>query len=487
MSAASPTPPESTVPLRIKLAFGAGSIADGAKNGAFNTFLLFYYTAVLGLPGTLSGLAIFIALCVDAITDPLVGSVSDNFRSRWGRRHPFMYAAAVPMGLCFFGLFSPPVGLGETGLFVWLTTFSIGVRLFLTFYMVPSGALAPEMTTHYDERTTLVSYRWMLGWMGSLAISASGWFWFFRDSAEGIDGRLEAANYPGLGLFACVLVATAILVSSRGTHSLIPGLRQPEREGPLFSPARFASEVRNALANRSYRMLLAGSLFSATALGVQEVFGTYMYTYFWEFRAEQLGTLALLAIIPVMGGVALARPISGRLDKRRAAMGLATFAILFGPVAVVLRLLDVLPENGTLPLFLIVAAHGGLIVVAAIQIGILFSSMIMDSVDENELATGLRQEGIFVSAIAFMNKAVSGFGNFVGGVLLDVIGFPRGAAQAAVGVVPEETVMMLGLLQGPGMMFFYLGSLIFLARYTISRERYREIIHQLDLRRGGGD
>jgi Na+/melibiose symporter-like transporter len=113
--------------------------------------------------------------------------------------------------------------------------------------------------------------------------------------------------------------------------------------------------------------------------------------------------------------------------------------------------------------------------------------MIMDSVDENELATGLRQEGIFVSAIAFMNKAVSGFGNFVGGILLDVIGFPRGAAQAAVGVVPEETVMLLGLLQGPGMMFFYLGSLIFLARYTISRERYREIIHQLDLRRGGGD
>jgi Na+/melibiose symporter-like transporter len=487
LSEAPPTPPESVVPLRIKLAYGAGSIADGAKNGAFNTFLLFYYTAVLGLPGTLSGLAIFIALCVDAITDPLVGSVSDNFSSRWGRRHPFMYAAAIPMGLCFFGLFSPPVGLGENGLFVWLTTFSIGVRLFLTFYMVPSGALAPEMTTHYDERTTLVSYRWMLGWMGSLAISASGWFWFFRDSAEGIDGRLEAANYPGLGLFACVLVATAILVSSRGTHSLIPSLRQPERVGPLFSPTRFASEVRNALANRSYRMLLAGSLFSATALGVQEVFGTYMYTYFWEFRAEQLGLLAVLAIIPVLGGVALARPISGRLDKRRAAMGLATFAILFGPVAVVLRLLDLLPENGTTLLFLIVAAHGGLIVVAAIQIGILFSSMIMDSVDENELATGLRQEGIFVSAIAFMNKAVSGFGNFVGGILLDVIGFPRGAAQAAVGVVPEETVMLLGLLQGPGMMFFYLGSLIFLARYTISRERYREIIHQLDLRRGGGD
>jgi Na+/melibiose symporter-like transporter len=481
-----PTPAAPRVPLQIKLAYGAGSIADGAKNAAFNAFLLYYYTAVLGLPGTLSGLAIFLALCVDAINDPLVGSISDNFQSRWGRRHPFMYAAALPMGLCFYALFDPPAGLGTNGLFLWLVTFGIGVRIFLTFYMVPSGALAPEMTTNYDERTGLVSYRWALGWLGSLTVTGAGWFWFFRDSAENIDGRLTAANYPGLGLYCGVLVASAILISSRGTHALIPTLRQPLRVGPLFSPSRFASEVRNALSNRSYRMLLAGSLFSASALGVQEVFGTYMSTYFWEFRSEQLGTLAVLTVIPVFVGVALARPVSARLDKRRAAIGLATFAVLFGPVAVVLRLLDLLPANGSPWLFWLVAAHGGLIVVAAIQIGILYSSMIMDSIDESELATGLRQEGIFVSAIAFTSKAVSGLGNFVGGFLLDVIGFPRGAENALVGTVPETKVMWLGLLAGPGMMLFYLGSLYFLSRYRLSRERYREIVHELDARRAAG-
>jgi Na+/melibiose symporter-like transporter len=229
-------------------------------------------------------------------------------------------------------------------------------------------------------------------------------------------------------------------------------------------------------------MLLAGSLFSASALGVQEVFGTYMSTYFWEFRSEQLGTLAVLTVIPIFIGVALARPVSSRFDKRRAAIGLATFAVLFGPVAVVLRLLDLLPANGDPWLFWVVALHGGLIVVAAIQIGILYSSMIMDSVDESELATGLRQEGIFVSAIAFTNKAVSGLGNFVGGFMLDVIGFPRGAENAAVGAVPAEQVMWLGLLAGPGMMFFYLGSLFFLARYRLTRERYLEIVHELAAR-----
>ena len=99
------------VSLGVRIAYGIGSIADGVKNVAFNAFLVLYYTTVLGLPGTLSGLAIFIALCVDAITDPLVGSISDNFRSRWGRRHPFMLFAALPMALCLFSLFSPPEGL----------------------------------------------------------------------------------------------------------------------------------------------------------------------------------------------------------------------------------------------------------------------------------------------------------------------------------------------------------------------------------------
>jgi Na+/melibiose symporter-like transporter len=135
------------VPTRLRLAYGVGSVADGVKNATFNAFLVLYYTTVLGLPGTLSGLAIFIALCFDAVSDPLVGSLSDNFHSRFGRRHPFMFFAALPMALCMYALFAPPEGLDQAGLFVWLVTFAIGVRLFLTFYMVPSGASSSSWPT----------------------------------------------------------------------------------------------------------------------------------------------------------------------------------------------------------------------------------------------------------------------------------------------------------------------------------------------------
>ena len=87
----------SDVNFTTKLSYGVGQAAEGIKNAAFGTFLLLYYNQVLGLSGSLAGIAIFIALCFDAVTDPIAGSISDNFRSKWGRRHPFMYASAIPV------------------------------------------------------------------------------------------------------------------------------------------------------------------------------------------------------------------------------------------------------------------------------------------------------------------------------------------------------------------------------------------------------
>ena len=136
----SPAEGQDRVSLASKVFFGSGSISEGTKNTAFNVFLLFYYNQVLGLPGTLSGGAIFLALCVDAVTDPLVGSISDNLHSRWGRRHPFMYVSALPMAICFYLLFSPPDGLSEMGLFTWLTVFAVGVRTSMTLYSIPSNS-----------------------------------------------------------------------------------------------------------------------------------------------------------------------------------------------------------------------------------------------------------------------------------------------------------------------------------------------------------
>ena len=144
-------PGKERVPFSTRSFYGLGSISEGIKDAAFKVFLLFYYNQVLGLPGSLGGLAILLALVVDAITDPLMGSISDNFHSRWGRRHPFMYAAPLPMAACFFLLFNPPASLGETQIFLWLTSFAVLVRVSMTLYSIPSNSMVAEMTPHYDD------------------------------------------------------------------------------------------------------------------------------------------------------------------------------------------------------------------------------------------------------------------------------------------------------------------------------------------------
>jgi Na+/melibiose symporter-like transporter len=149
----------------IKVSYGVGQAAEGIKNAAFNVFVFFYYTQVLGLPTVYTGIAIGIALAVDSITDPLIGSLSDNWQGKHGRRHPFIYASILPLGLAFVGLFNPPE-LGEFSLFLWLTVFSVATRAMMTLYYVPHVSLGAELTDDFNERTEVVAFRYFFSYVG---------------------------------------------------------------------------------------------------------------------------------------------------------------------------------------------------------------------------------------------------------------------------------------------------------------------------------
>jgi Na+/melibiose symporter-like transporter len=467
------------IPLTTKLYYGSGSIAEGTHNIAFNTLLLFYYNQVLGLSGTLGGAAIFIALCVDAITDPLMGSISDNFHSRWGRRHPFMYASALPMATCFYLLFNPP-DLGEMGLFLWLAFFAIGVRVSMTLYSIPSNAMVAEVTTHYVERTSLVAYRFLFGWLGGLAIAQIAYLHYFAPSQDYSDGRLDPTAYGAFALVCALVICSSILICSGGTHRLIPTLGRPPEPTPL-TVRRFITEIRGVLSNRSYVMLLVASLFAAAAGGFNDVVGLYMSTYFWEFSTSEIAVLVASLVLSVILAFAITPALTARFDKKKVALAFASFGVACGPLPVFLRLLGWLPENGDPMLLPIILIHGVLLVTGVIAIGILIASMIADAIDEAELSTGKRQEGMFMSAIAFSAKATSGVGGFFAGLVLDLIHFPT---QADPGSVPPEKIFKLGLAVGPGLLLFYLLMLYFISRYRITRERHREILSELERRRG---
>jgi Na+/melibiose symporter-like transporter len=467
------------VPLTTRFFYGFGSISEGVKDTAFNTFLLFYYNEVLGLSGTLSGTAILLALCVDAVTDPLVGSISDNFRSRWGRRHPFMYASALPMSVSFWFLFNPPAGAGQYTLFAWLTIFAILVRSSMTLYSIPSNSMVAELTSNYDDRTSLVSWRFMFGWAGGLSMTQLAYRVYFPDVGT-TDGLLNAAAYGGFSLVSAITIFIAIIVCTAGTHHLIPSLHQPANATP-FSFGVFRSDFRAVFRNRSYLMLLIASLLASVAAGFNTAVGLYMSRYFWGFDPDQIAQIALFLGISLFFGIALARPLTVLFEKKRSAVALTAFGVSFGPLPIFLRLAGVMPENGDPLLLPLMIGHAVLLVTALITIGILFASMIADTIDESELATGKRQEGMFSSAITFTAKATSGLGVFVAGITLDLIDFPT---RAGPGDVPEDTVTALGFAVGPGLFFFYSATLFFVSRYSITRARHEEVIAELARRRG---
>jgi Na+/melibiose symporter-like transporter len=310
-----------------------------------------------------------------------------------------------------------------------------------------------------------MSYRFMFGFLGGLGASLLGYLVFFAER-DGVDGRLVAESYGGFSLACAAIMAASILACALGTHRLIPTLRQPPSGG--FSAAGLIREGRALLANRSYRTVVIGLLFASAAGGFNDVVGLYVSTFYWEFTSTEIASFVGAIALAVLVAAPAARPLSERLGKKRAALALASFAILFGPLPIFLRLLGWMPANREPLLFWLIFAHSAIVVAVVFAVSIIVASMITDVVDQHELDTGKRQEGLIISAVAFTQKAASGVGGFVAGLALDVIAFPRGAAP---GGVPAEKLAALGLAVGPGLLAFYFLVLYFLSRYEINRRR----------------
>lgn len=461
-----------------KLFYGAGSVATGVKETAFNVFLLFFYTQVAGLSAALAGSAIFIALLVDALTDPLVGYWSDNLQTRWGRRHPLMYASAVPMGVAFYLLFHPPIGAGETVLFAWMVVFAILVRFTMTFYQVPSTALTAEMTSDYDERTSLSGFRVLLGWVGGIAFAMVAYLLFLAPAAGYSDGRLNPQGYEALSLTGAIVIVLAILICSIGTHGLIPKLKAHSDEASPSTGLR--TDFSNLLRNPPFLALILIIFISASGIGFTEVMNLYVYTYFWGLSTEQIALVTLAALVGTIGAFAGVPWAAKRYDKRPVGMFAVLLLMTSTPTLIFLRLLEKLPANGTDALLGILCVNAGIAVFGGVGLTIIFTSMLADTMDRNELDTGQRQEAVYSSALTFSLKATSGLGGLVAGLVLEAIAFPTGSETGEIGA---QTLTRLGSTVAIVIVFFWFFALLAFRRYSLTRDEHTSILEQIGAKR----
>ena len=464
---------DEVVSIRTKLSFGVGASGEAATNWIFNALTFFYYNQILGLSGTLAALAVTIGIFSDAMTDPLMGSISDRFRSRFGRRHPFMFAAPAPLVLSIYAIFNPPVGLETWGLFAWFTLFTVLMRTFLTLFAVPHLAMGAELSDDYNERSKVMSYNNIFAYLGGFTMHVFVWFVVFPSFT---DGQRNHDAYMPIVLMCCLLVAACIFFSAWATRDRIPYLKQPPDDMDHFSFVRLLLDIRDAIRNRHYMYLLLGLFFLSVMIGTHETLGIYMGTFFWELTPIQIGWLIMGNVIGYTVGFVMSARLHRWFDKRWTIVATAVGLSLFWSAAVTLRLFDLAPANSTWTLVAFIISLGWVASTCGSIINISVMSALADIADEHDLKTGRRQEGIFYSARTFFAKATNGVGHVVAGIALDLIEFPT---RAVPGTIASEKIFALGIIDGPFAMVWGLIAAVFYAGYRITKTYHAEIQRKL--------
>lgn len=451
-----------------KVFYGSGATTFGIKDAGFNYFLLIYYNQVLGLDAFLAGLALAIAVLVDALSDIIVGFLSDNWRSRWGRRHPFMYAAALPIAVSFFFIWNPPEGVSDsqTMLFSYLMIMAILVRSCVTFFEVPNASMGPELTKHYDDRTGIMAFRYVFGWLGGLSMSVLTFMVLLPSDPA---GQLGPNGYQLFGMIGSGAMLVMLLCSSIGTHRHIQLFHIP-KETQRFEPRVVARAITDMFSNRSFVAVFVSALFFGAAAGVSQAMSVYVGTFFWNLSSQELGYIPLLGVIAVPTSFFLAPRLAARWGKKQATMRCFMFAICFLPVAFIAALLGFFPGRESALYLPLLMSHYFIETSAIISMQIVFASMNADVVEDRSAETqGRRDEGLIFAARNFAKKAVSGLGVLLAGVILWAASFPE---QAVPGEVEQSSLVALILYYLPVILGLYLASWYALKSYDIDHAKH---------------
>jgi GPH family glycoside/pentoside/hexuronide:cation symporter len=462
---------------RFKLAYGAGSLADGIVTAGFGFFLLFYLTAVCGMSGTMAGSAKMIALLVDAFADPAIGLASDRLRSRYGRRLPFMVGGLLPFAGAFGLLFSIPASFTGGEQFLYVTACLVVLRLSLSFFVLPFTAVGAEVTDDYAERASIVSFRLTLQSVGILCGVVLGLGVFL----SGASGLLERRNYVPFAWSCAAVMMVAGMISIAAVRRALPRLHGPEIS-PVPFLSGFVRELTELGRNRSFLLLFGTVLIYFLAYTTWTSLALHASRYFWK-----LDTAAIqLVVLSSTFGPLLGAPISAfalrYVEKRTLSIAAFLSIALLQMWPPLLHLYGPAPLTPTTATVLLTI--NGLLVGTAIMVGgVGFQSMLADTADEHELLFGVRREGLFFSGLTLAYKASAALGGLIAGLALDAIEFPTDIASKAGISIPPEVLARIGLIAGPLPAAFAALAPLFLLGYHLTRRRHAQVIDQLERRR----
>ncbi|MEM9155578.1 MAG: MFS transporter [Cyanobacteria bacterium P01_F01_bin.33] len=445
--------------FRTKVAYGMGDLGPPIAANLQLFFLLPFFTVVAGLPVGMAGSILAISKIWDAINDPMIGILSDKTHTRWGRRRPWILFGAIPFGLVFFAQWLVPFPGNTTALFWYYIAIAVLFNTLYTAVNLPYTALTPELTQDYDERTSLNQFRFTFSIAGSLLAGVLHPLLMdqFQDDPQ--------RGYAIVSAMWSVAIVLPLLYCFLGTRERYQSASTTDL--PLFQ------QIRIAFRNRAYLNLIGIYLFSWLAVQLTATIIPF-YITFWMGLDNQWISFSILGV----QGTAMAmlfvwNQVSARMGKRVTfAMGVSIWLLAHCALFLV--------QPGQLGLML------GLCVMAGMGVSVAYLipwSMVPDIIEVDELATGERREGIFYSFMVLLQKVGLALGLFLVGQMLEIAGFISAGAGETVTEQPDSALQAIRFAIGPLPAISLILSLLCVAFYPITRERYAEVLHQLNLRK----
>jgi glycoside/pentoside/hexuronide:cation symporter, GPH family len=466
------------VPLLTKIIYGTGDWGLAAFNTLRQIFYAIFLTDVVGLDPRLASFAALVGVLWDAVNDPLVGVISDKLRTRWGRRRPFLLIFAIPYGIAFLILWWAPPWQSQILLMLHMMIAYAVSDTFQTLVIVPFHAMTPEMTSDYDERTSLATYRMFFNFLASLAGGVLAPMIVKATLAGG--GTQQQGYLLASVVFGASSIIPYLLIFFFVREKALP--EEPEA-APGGHMASLWATLRQAWDNVPFRYATVIYMLNWVTFDLVSAVLPFFLVY-WVAQGNLLLEMPGLgmpiesAVLGVMVVVALpALPlwawVSQRLGKRIAYMiAIAAWAMILGA------------------LILVPPMALGITMLMAVLMGFSYSaghmlpeSIFPDVIDYDELRTGERHEGIYYGAKNFIRKLTTAFAIFLTLQVLGWLGYQRPPAQAVYFMQPDAVVMGIRILAGPVSAALLVALLVVTWYYPLDRKRYLRVQRLLTRRR----
>lgn len=452
--------------FREKALWGLGGFGENMANGALTSLANAIYQIGYGLNPVVIGWVLASSRIFDAITDPWMGNLTDNTRSRWGRRKPYVVLGAVMLAFSFALLWLPPAGLGPTGIAIYLCFAAFLFYLSFTVFVIPYSALGLEMVTDYGARTRLFVFRLVPSFVASLLMPT-----LYAVARSDLFGNNELLGMRYVGVFIAVVILLTALPA---------GLFCRERyDHRVQEKIRLLQAIRETFRNRAFVILIGAVLFTFIGLFCAIiVYSNVNIYYICSGEKHRAGIVGMH--VGIIKGVSelLALPVIMWLSSRYQKHKLAAAGLVISSAGSLLSLIFFTPQNPYLLLIAYLPANLGLC-----ACWLLNGSMMADVCDSDELATGCRREGMFSAVFSISYKGGIALGALFGSYLLYWSG-ARGEADAAAGVVhvaPDVINHIRWAYALPSAICFA-GAAWLMWRYPLTRERMAEIRDTLEHR-----